>query len=196
VRKLAIAILVGLASTLVATLSADAADSAQLAKPVTLKDIRAHQKALQTIADYNGGNRAAGEPGFEVSVEYVVKQLTKAGYRPQVQDFPFFYFKEKTPAVFGRTAPTPATYVYGTDYATLQYSGSGDVTATVASRGPVRPRPPSRRTTTNPPADDRCQARPDRGAPGSSALSAPLPKVATRREGSQASRPVRDGKVF
>ncbi|MCW2903344.1 MAG: hypothetical protein JWO67_5609 [Streptosporangiaceae bacterium] len=29
-------------------------------------------------------------------MKYVVKQLTKAGYQPQVQDFPFCYFKEKS----------------------------------------------------------------------------------------------------
>ena len=41
-----------------------------------------------------------GEPGFEVSTKYIVNQLTKAGYKPTVQDFPFDYYKEKTPAVF------------------------------------------------------------------------------------------------
>ncbi|MCO6006203.1 M20/M25/M40 family metallo-hydrolase [Actinoallomurus purpureus] len=127
-RKLAISTLIGLAAASIgAAAPADAAARPRLDKLVKLKDIRRHQKDLQTIATYNGGTRAAGESGFEISTKYVVKQLKKAGYRPTVQDFPFDYYKEKTPAVLDR--PGGPSYVYGTDYATLDFSGSGDVTA-------------------------------------------------------------------
>jgi Zn-dependent M28 family amino/carboxypeptidase len=94
---------------------------------VKLKDIREHQKDLQTIADANGGTRAAGEPGFEVSTKYVVRELTKAGYAPTVQDFPFDYYRQRTPAVLTRIGGP--SYAYETDYDTLSFSGSGEVTA-------------------------------------------------------------------
>ncbi|GAB3963554.1 M28 family metallopeptidase [Actinoallomurus acanthiterrae] len=127
-RRFAIGTLIGLAAASIgAAAPADAAAQPRLDKLVKLKDIRQHQQDLQTIATYNGGTRAAGEPGFEISTKYVVKQLKKAGYHPTVQDFPFDYYKEKSPAVFDR--PGGPSYVYGTDYATLDFSGSGDVTA-------------------------------------------------------------------
>jgi Zn-dependent M28 family amino/carboxypeptidase len=136
VRTFAIGTLIGLAAASVMTAApADAAAHPRLDKLVKLKDIRKHQKDLQTIATYNGGTRAAGEPGFEVSTSYIVKQLTKAGYRPTVQDFPFDYYKQKTPAVFEQ--PGGPSYVYGTDYATLDYSGSGDVTAVATAVDPA-----------------------------------------------------------
>ncbi|GAA0315811.1 M20/M25/M40 family metallo-hydrolase [Actinoallomurus spadix] len=135
-RKLAIGTLIGLAAASIgAATPADAAAQPHLDRLVKLKDIRRHQKDLQTIATYNGGTRAAGEPGFEVSTKYVVSRLRKAGYRPTVQDFPFDYYKEKTPSVFDR--PGGAKYVYGTDYATLDFSGSGDVTATATPVDPA-----------------------------------------------------------
>jgi len=128
VRRLAIGTLIGLAAvSIMAAGPADAAAHPRLDKLVKLKDIRKHQQDLQTIADYNGGTRAAGEPGFEVSTKYIVKQLTAAGYKPTVQDFPFDYYKEKTPAVFDQ--PGGPSYKYGTDYDTLDFSGAGDVTA-------------------------------------------------------------------
>jgi Zn-dependent M28 family amino/carboxypeptidase len=135
-RKIAIGTLIGLtAASIGAAVPADAAAQPHLDRLVKLKDIRRHQQDLQTIATYNGGTRAAGEPGFEVSTKYVVKQLHKAGYHPTVQDFPFDYYKEKTPAVFDR--PGGPSYVYNTDYATLDFSGSGDVTAVATAVDPA-----------------------------------------------------------
>ena len=55
-----------------------------------------HLGALQKIADANGGNRAAGLPGYRASVDYVVNQLRGAGYDPQVQQFMFDYFEENS----------------------------------------------------------------------------------------------------
>jgi Zn-dependent M28 family amino/carboxypeptidase len=135
VRILAIGTLIGLAAASIAAAGpADAAAHPRLDALVKVKDIRQHQQDLQTIATYNGGTRAAGEPGFEVSTKYIVNQLTRAGYKPTVQDFPFDYFKEKTPAVFDKPGEKP--YVYDTDYSTLDFSGSGDATGTAVSVDP------------------------------------------------------------
>ena len=98
-------------------------------KAVTLAGVRAHQQALQTIASANGSTRASGTPGYEASVDYVVERLEDAGYDPVVQPFQFPFFRETSPSEFERVAPGPRTYVNGTDFATMTYSGSGNVTA-------------------------------------------------------------------
>ncbi|TDD85649.1 M28 family peptidase, partial [Actinomadura rubrisoli] len=104
-----------------------------LARLVTLKAIRRHLAAFQEIADYNGGNRAVGRPGFDVSVQYVVGRLRRAGYKPVVQRFTFPYWREKSAAALARTAPHQAAYKREHDFLTLTYSGSGDVTGRVTA---------------------------------------------------------------
>jgi len=39
-----------------------------------------HLRALQDIATANGGNRAAGTPGYDRSADYVAEKLRAAGY--------------------------------------------------------------------------------------------------------------------
>jgi Zn-dependent M28 family amino/carboxypeptidase len=104
-----------------------------LAKLVTLKDMKAHLAAFQEIADYNGGDRAAGGAGYDVSVKYVVGRLRKAGLTPKVQKFTFPYWRERGHAALARTAPSKASYKREKDFLTLAYSGSGDVTAPAAA---------------------------------------------------------------
>ena len=48
-----------------------------------------HLKALQSIADANGGTRASGTSGYEESAKYVEDQLRAAGYSPVRQTFSF-----------------------------------------------------------------------------------------------------------
>ncbi|MFD9795587.1 M28 family metallopeptidase [Streptomyces sp. NPDC059070] len=52
-----------------------------------------HLRQFQKIADANGGNRAAGTPGFDASAAYVHDQLEKAGYDVAYQDFDIFESK-------------------------------------------------------------------------------------------------------
>ena len=49
----------------------------KLTKAVTLEGVVEHLEALQAIADANGGNRAAGLPGYAASVDYVVERLRR-----------------------------------------------------------------------------------------------------------------------
>ena len=105
--------------------------AAQMRKIITVKGMLKHENALQQIADQNGGVRTAGTPGFDASVNYVVKKLKGAGYKPVVQPFDFAFFSENSPATFERTAPTQRTYVDQVSFDTMDYSGSGDVTADV-----------------------------------------------------------------
>ncbi len=68
---------------------------AQLPSSLSLARMRADLGALERIADRNGGNRAAGTPGYAASVRYVVAQLRRAGYRPQVTAFPYVQYFER-----------------------------------------------------------------------------------------------------
>ncbi|WP_157610284.1 M20/M25/M40 family metallo-hydrolase [Spirillospora albida] len=101
----------------------------ELAGLVTADDVRRHLIAFQDIAERHGGSRAAGTPGFEVSAVYVERRLLAAGYTPRVERFRFPYWREKASAFLG--LEPERRYARGTDYATLGYSGSGDVTAEV-----------------------------------------------------------------
>lgn len=50
---------------------------------------KVHLEALQRIADANGGNRAAGTPGYTASVAYVVGVLQKAGLDVRTEEFTY-----------------------------------------------------------------------------------------------------------
>ncbi len=101
---------------------------AKLLECVTLDGVRAHQAALQAIADANNGIRTSGTPGYDASVAYVEGKLRGAGYQVTVQPFEFQTFIVLSPAVLEQVAPPPAGPV-ATNIMT--YSGSGDVTAAV-----------------------------------------------------------------
>ncbi|MFS8478877.1 MAG: M28 family peptidase [Micromonosporaceae bacterium] len=104
----------------------------KLTKAVTLQGVLRHLDAFQAIADANGGNRGSGLPGYDATVDYVAGLLEDAGYQVTRQRFDFNFFQEFGSS-FAQTAPTPTTYVDGTDYDLMEFSGSGDVT------GPVVP---------------------------------------------------------
>ena len=104
-----------------------------LARAVTQRGLRAHLKALAAIARRNGGTRAAGTRGYGQSVDYVARQLRKAGYRPRFNTFSFPYFRETQPTVFERLLPSTRAYRSGPDFVTMRYSGGGNVTARVVA---------------------------------------------------------------
>ena len=99
---------------------------AKLAECVTLEGVRAHQAALQEIADANGGTRAAGTPGYDASVEYVAEQLTAAGYDVSFDEFPFTYVAAST---LRQLTPTTGSYETGS------FTGTGYGTVTAAVTG-------------------------------------------------------------
>ena len=103
----------------------DEVNTKKLRDAVTVNGILQHERALQQIANLNGGTRASGTPGFEASLQYVKGRLRAAGYKVREQEFTFPFFRELAPATLAQTAPTPQDY----ETATFDYSGSGDVTA-------------------------------------------------------------------
>lgn len=106
-------------------------DSAALRQAVTPDGIYEHLHALQAIAQANGNTRASGTPGYEASRDYVVQKLRAAGYSPTIQAFDFPFYRQLAPSTFAQTAPTARSFVEGTDYALMTYSGSGNATAPV-----------------------------------------------------------------
>jgi Zn-dependent M28 family amino/carboxypeptidase len=105
---------------------------------VTVNGILKHENALQRIANANNGTRASGTSGFARSRDYVAGQLREAGYRVTIQPFDFPFFQETAAPTFERTAPTARTYAAGTDFATMDFSGSGDVTANVVPTNDIQ----------------------------------------------------------
>jgi len=71
-----------------------AAIAEQLPRALSLARMREDLRALERIADRNGGSRAAGTPGYAASVRYVSYQLRRAGYKPQVTAFPYLAYFE------------------------------------------------------------------------------------------------------
>ena len=59
-------------------------DSSKLRAAVTVEGIVAHQRALQDIADDNGGTRHTKTPGFPASVAYVRETMENAGWNVSV----------------------------------------------------------------------------------------------------------------
>ncbi|MCG5220138.1 M28 family metallopeptidase [Streptosporangium sp. KLBMP 9127] len=115
-----------------------------LMKTVKGSNVKKHLDALQAIATANGGNRAAGTPGYDASVDYVAGKLRKAGYKVSTTDVEFpTGWEELSPAVLQQTAPTQTTYTSPGDFVTVVSSGSGDVTAEIQVVDPVLPPPPT-----------------------------------------------------
>ena len=87
-----------------------------------------HVRALQDIASANGGNRAAGTPGYDASATYVAERLSEGGYAVRLEPFTFTTFEERSPPVLasgdGSAYVTPPEAMR-----TLRNSGSADVTA-------------------------------------------------------------------
>lgn len=94
------------------------------APPVRPADMDEHLNALAGIAAANGGNRAAGLPGAEATVEYLTRKLTEAGW--QVRSAPVTF-----PFPFDRGPAQLAEFQQGRDFVVARGSGAGDVAAPV-----------------------------------------------------------------
>ncbi|WP_374775191.1 M28 family metallopeptidase [Streptomyces sp. NBC_01310] len=63
----------------------------KLVKDATGKGAFTHLKVLQSIADYNNGNRAAGSQGHVQSAKYIEAVMKAAGYKVTKNEFDFVY---------------------------------------------------------------------------------------------------------
>jgi Zn-dependent M28 family amino/carboxypeptidase len=138
--KYVIAFALALAMALGAVGVASAAvpsDSSQLRQAVTVGGILQHEREFQAIADVNGGTRASGTPGYTASADYVAGQLEGAGYEVTRQEFEYELFIENSDPVLDPTDPDLPAYTPDKDFATMDYSGSGDVTAPLQAVGGI-----------------------------------------------------------
>jgi Zn-dependent M28 family amino/carboxypeptidase len=132
----------------------DINESRGFRRAVTVEGIREHQAALQQIADANGGNRAAGTPGYDASVAYIVERATAAGYDVSLDEFTYVEtFTEGSPPVLEEVAPEPQVFVAGSrpayDGDFVSFTGNGDVTAPVQAVDVVVPPGPAPNTSTS-----------------------------------------------
>ena len=88
-------------------------DSTRLEKLVTVQGITDHQKALQNIADQNGGTRYTRTSGYTASAAYVKATLEKAGYAARYEMFNMPIWHENAPPVLQLTSPSSKTYTPG-----------------------------------------------------------------------------------
>jgi Zn-dependent M28 family amino/carboxypeptidase len=117
--------------------SAGASGSADLAASDALRDavgseaILEHLDALFAAAQAGDGTRASGLEGYTGSQEYVVDQLTEAGYEITIDEFTFPYFTETAePRVTVVGGPTFA----GSDHLrALIFSRSGELEAPIVA---------------------------------------------------------------
>jgi aminopeptidase Y len=138
-RRASLVVIVALTLAAIGATPASAdpiSESQGFRKAVTVAGIREHQLALQQIADANGGTRAAGTPGYDASVDYVVEKATAAGYDVTLDEFTYVEsFSEGSPPVLQETAPEQQTFIAGTrpafDGDFVSFTGTGDVTASV-----------------------------------------------------------------
>src|SRR3984885_546661 len=66
---------------------------------VTTDAMMGHLSKLQDIANANNGTRAVGTPGYEATVDYVVKTLRSSGFDVQTPEFSARVFHAEKPAV-------------------------------------------------------------------------------------------------
>jgi Zn-dependent M28 family amino/carboxypeptidase len=159
VRRVLLA--VGFAAAVIAPATAHAADrfnSAPYRKLITVPNMLQHSYALQDIADRSGTqNRVAGSLANKRTVNYVAEQMRDAGWTVKKQPFEFPYYEQTAQPTFERTAPDPKPFVEGTDqdFRTMDYSGTGDVTASVVPVDVTVPMPAGSPPSTS---NSGCQA--------------------------------------
>ena len=117
--------------------------TAQTAPADAASQMERHLEALQRIADENGGNRAAGTPGYRASVDYAVKVLEKAGYAVTRQPFEVTSFELVKKPVIAQVRPEARRLREERDYLVFDYSGSGSVQGAIVPARGIRVPPPA-----------------------------------------------------
>ncbi len=147
---LALAALVAVVVSVPTATTAVGTDSSALRNAVTVNGILAHQSAFQTIANQNGGTRAAGTPGYDASLAYVKGKLEATGYfNVVVQNFLFDSFRELATPVFQRISPSPRDFVANEEFITMSYSDTGDVTGALVATNDIVIPPGAQASTSN-----------------------------------------------
>ena len=75
------------------------------------------------------GPRVAGTPTEKAAADYIAAEMESYGLEVEIQEFGIIYFEELSTPELEQVAPNPTEYQVDTDFATMDYSGSGDMTA-------------------------------------------------------------------
>ena len=120
-------------------------------RQIRVRKVYKHLEVLQGIADRNDDNRASGTTGYDESVDYVVEQTRRKGYDVVRQAFEFPFFQELSDPALDRISPDPTVFPPNTaeTFVTMQYSGSGDVTAPIEVVDVILPPAPDANTSTS-----------------------------------------------
>jgi Zn-dependent M28 family amino/carboxypeptidase len=105
-------------------------NATKLVDAMTVQGVLRHERALQAIADANGGTRYASSPGHAQSAAYVADQLRAAGYDVTIQEFPFLFTQERRETL-RELSPTARDF----EVDVMQYSPAtpiGGLTAEIA----------------------------------------------------------------
>lgn len=102
----------------------------QLRDALTVDGVMQHLQQLEAIAAEHGNNRAAGTRGYRAAVDYLVATLRAAGYHVSLQPFTFDGYVELAAPQLSHPGDADVSFAEA-EYATLQYSGSGQITAKV-----------------------------------------------------------------
>jgi aminopeptidase Y len=105
---------------------------AAAAGPSAAKDIQALYSQEEVMANEAAlvgfGPRVAGGPAEKAAAEWIAGQMMSYGLDVEIQEFPITYYEELRPPVLEQVSPIPTNYVWQTDFSTMSYSGSGNVT--------------------------------------------------------------------
>lgn len=126
-------------------------DASALIEAVTVTGITTHLDAFQSIADANNDTREASSSGYFESVLYVSEALSIAGYEVDVQIFPFIFFEDTTPPELQQISPVDTVYTPDDEegFASLTYSGSGEVSAIAQAVDVILPAAADANTSTS-----------------------------------------------
>jgi Zn-dependent M28 family amino/carboxypeptidase len=104
-------------------------DSQSFRDAITVEGIRAHQQALQDIAQRNGKNRMAVTDGYKASVSYVQERLESAGYDVRRQDFFVNLSEDKNPPQLIQKSPVEQVFIAGVDFLSMSSQGTVQIEA-------------------------------------------------------------------
>jgi Zn-dependent M28 family amino/carboxypeptidase len=99
------------------------------------EDIKALFDGDETFAQIEAlvsfGPRVAGTSAEQEAAAYIADEMESYGLEVEIQEFDIIYFEELSPPVLEQVSPNFTVYQVDTDFATMDYSGSGDVTASL-----------------------------------------------------------------
>ena len=96
------------------------------------------------------GPRVAGTSAEADAAYYIADEMESYGLDVEIQEFDILYYEELSSPVLEQITPIPTPYQPYNDFITMQYSGSGDVTAPVqATVDIIIPPAPDANTSTS-----------------------------------------------